>query len=68
MGRRAEPPSFRIFINGEERSEFTPEEKERMSKRLSKVMSEYFSNHLDEYEDYCRRMDERAAAAALARE
>lgn len=61
MARKVEPLKIRIFINGEERSVFTPEEQERMRKRMSDTMSEYFRLHPDEYADLCRRQDEKAA-------
>lgn len=60
MAGKAAPLKIRIFINGEERSTFTPEEQERMRKRMSSAMSEYYRQHPDEYEDLCRRMDEKA--------
>ena len=61
MARKTEPLKVRIFINGEERSVFTPEEQERMRKRMSNAMSEYYSQHPEEYADFCRRQDEKAA-------
>ena len=64
MARKKEPLKVRVFINGEERSVFTPDEIARMMKRMGEVMSEYFRLHPDEWEDYCRRMDEMEAAKA----
>lgn len=64
MASRAKPLTVRIFINGEERSEFTPEEMARAMKRMGEVMSEYYRLHPEEYEDYCRRQDAKLAASA----
>lgn len=66
MARRSEPLTVRIFINGEERSQFTPEEMERAMKRMGQVMSEYYRLHPEEYEDLCRRDDAKKAAAKAA--
>ena len=57
MARKAKPLTVRIFINGEERSVFTPEEQARIQKRMSEAMSDYYRRHPEEYEDLCRRMD-----------
>lgn len=64
MARKKEPLKVRVFINGEERSVFTPDEIARMMKRMGEAMSEYFRLHPDEWEDYCRRMDAMEAAKA----
>ena len=55
MGRKAEPLKVRNFINGEERSVFTPEELAIMTKRMGEAVSEHFRTHPDEWADYCRR-------------
>ena len=60
MARKANPLTVRIYINGEERSVFTPEEQARIHKRMSEAMSDYYRRHPEEYEDLCRRMDANA--------
>ena len=38
-----------FYIGGKQVDKLTPEYLDRMSERLSKAMSEYYSNHIDEY-------------------
>ena len=66
MARKSAELTVRIFINGEERDQFTPEEMARAMKRMGETMSEYYRLHPEEYEDLCRRDDAKKAAAAKA--
>ena len=38
-----------IHMGGKQIDKLTPEQKERMAKRLSEVMSLYYANHPEEY-------------------
>ena len=39
-----------FYIGGKQIDKLTPEQNERIAERLGKVMSLYYSSHLDEYE------------------
>ena len=41
--------TFTLHIGGKQVDELTPEQTERMAERLSKVMSVYYTAHMDEY-------------------
>ena len=41
-----------FYLNGEPIDKLPPEALKIMSENLSRVVSRYFSNHLDEYERY----------------
>lgn len=38
-----------LFIGGKQVDTLTAEQRERMAQKLSKVMSRYYSSHLEEY-------------------
>ena len=47
-------PKFKFFLNGEPVEQIPPEALEKMSERLSRVVSEHFSQHPDQYEAFLR--------------
>lgn len=41
--------TYSFYVGGVKVDSLTPEQLDRMAARLSKSMSEYYSNHIDEY-------------------
>ena len=41
--------TYSFYVGGVKVDRLTPEQLDRMSERLSKSMSEYYSNHIEEY-------------------
>ena len=49
MARKGQELTFTFFVGGVQVDKLTPEQLDKMSERLSKSMSLYYSNHIDEY-------------------
>lgn len=41
--------TYSFYVGGVKVDKLTPEQLDRMSERLSKSMSEYYTRHIDEY-------------------
>lgn len=41
--------TYSFYVGGKKVDKLTPEQLNRMSERLSKAMSEYYAQHLEEY-------------------
>lgn len=57
MGRRSEPLKVIIYLDGKPVDEIPPEVKAKMSERLSRVVSDYFSQRPEEYKQFCESDD-----------
>lgn len=49
MGRKGEKLGFALFYGGKQVDRLPQEALDRISERMSRVMSEYYSQHPDEY-------------------
>ena len=51
MKRKQQPLTVTLMIWGQEVKTLTPEQREKMSKRLSEVMSLYYTAHPEQYQN-----------------
>ena len=51
-------PKYKFRLNGEPVTEIPPDALEKMAERLSRVVSEHFSQHPDQYEAFLRSREE----------
>ena len=49
-GRAQKPLKFRLFVNGQQVEKLTEEQCDRLMQQLSERMSEYYTQHPDQYE------------------
>jgi hypothetical protein len=49
MAKRQKELTWTFHVGGKQVDELTPEQLDRMADRLSRAMSLYYSNHMDEY-------------------
>ena len=49
MARKGQELTYTFFVGGVQVDKLTPEQLDKMSERLSKSMSLYYTNHMDEY-------------------
>jgi ABC-type transporter MlaC component len=51
MARKEKPLTCTFFVGGKPIERLTPEQLDRMAERIGEVMSSYYSNHIDEYQN-----------------
>ncbi len=49
MGKRNKPLTVTLYVGGKQVDSLTDEQLEKMADRLSEVMSQYYTAHLDEF-------------------